>query len=173
MILLASTTRRTSVCDTSRSSPETATTARLFVLRICSPVMPTNTSPTCIPAMRSAFSVAASIDLIVSSKSTTTPLRIPIDGASPTPTISRPWGPSTATTAQVLVVPISRPQTVSCFIPIDHLVPQKTLTTIYCAHQRKNLLAVGTPRAILRPWRALFQLLEDKVANMLFTTCGG
>ena len=40
------------------------------------------------PAIRSARSVAASIALTVSSRSVTTPLRIPVEGASPTPMIS-------------------------------------------------------------------------------------
>src|SRR5579871_3305330 len=131
MILLASITRRTSPVVTSRSSPETATTARLFVLRIWSPVMPTKTSSKCVPAMRSARSVAASMDLIVSSKSTTTPLRIPRDGASPNPTISRPAEPLTATTVQVLVVPISSPHTVSCLIPAPSSLANKQRAAYY------------------------------------------
>src|SRR5579872_5767266 len=69
----------------------------------------------CTPAMRSARSVAASIALMVSSRSVTTPLRIPVEGASPTPMISRPSGPLAATTAHVFVVPISSPAMVSCF----------------------------------------------------------
>src|ERR1700681_1217545 len=49
----------------------------------------------------------------VSSRSVTTPLRIPVDGASPTPRISSPSGPDEAMTAHVFVVPMSRPAIVS------------------------------------------------------------
>ena len=44
-----------------------------------------------------ARSVAASIALTVSSRSVTTPLRSPVDGASPIPRISSPSGPEAAT----------------------------------------------------------------------------
>src|SRR5947209_5884489 len=49
----------------------------------------------------------------VASRSVTTPLRIPVEGASPTPMISSPSGPDAATTAHVFVVPMSRPAMVS------------------------------------------------------------
>src|SRR5665213_1949108 len=86
--------------------------------------------------MRSAFSVAASIDLMVASKSTTTPLRMPRDGASPTPMISSPLGPSAATTAQVFVVPISSPQTVSCFI--RSLISIRRRQALYIGEAEEN-----------------------------------
>src|SRR5579875_1659672 len=116
MIFDASTTRLTSAAITSRSSPETATIPRLFKLCTCSPVIPTYTCEICTPAIRSARSVAVSIALTVSSRSVMTPLRIPVEGASPTPMISRPSGPLAATTVHVFVVPISRPAIVSCFM---------------------------------------------------------
>src|SRR5579875_1234398 len=84
MIFDASTTRLTSAAITSRSSPETATIPRLFKLCTCSPVIPTYTCEICTPAIRSARSVAVSIALTVSSRSVMTPLRIPVEGASPT-----------------------------------------------------------------------------------------
>src|SRR4030081_324921 len=49
----------------------------------------------------------------VASRSVTTPLRIPVEGDSPTPMISSPSGPDAAMTAHVFVVPMSRPAIVS------------------------------------------------------------
>ena len=97
------------------------------------------------PAIRSAFSVAASIDLIVSSRSTTTPLRIPMDGASPTPTISSPFGPSTATTAHGLGRSDIEPANGLVLHLPRHLSPQlwTPVSAIYCGNRGRLLLHVA------------------------------
>jgi hypothetical protein len=60
--------------------------------------------------MSSAASTAADTEARVDSMLTTTPLRRPDEGATPTPMISKtPFSLYSPTTARVLAVPMSRP----------------------------------------------------------------
>src|SRR5580704_8751989 len=66
------------------------------------------------PAIVCALSIASLIDRTVQSMLATIPLRRPRQGTIPAPRIVIPSAPSTsATTAQTLVVPMSRPTTIS------------------------------------------------------------
>src|SRR5579863_4587045 len=93
------------------------------------------------PAMRSARSVAASIAFTVSSRSVMTPLRKPVEGASPTPMMSRPLGVGAATTAHVLVVPMSKP-TIGAPHPdlLNDDCPRAS--TIYCGREGQFLVYI-------------------------------
>src|SRR5262245_40795313 len=109
----ASMTRSTSAAAISLSLRETATTPRLFRLRMWSPAMPACTPLASRPAMRSASSTARVMLATVFSRSTTAPRRRPSLGALPTPTIrSSPVGPWSAMMQEIFVVPISRPANV-------------------------------------------------------------
>ncbi len=108
----ASITRRTSSRVTVRSFDDTAMTPRLLNERMCPPAMPTVTVSMLVPAIVSASATAAFTASTVASRLTTTPLRRPREGASPTPTIRvSPPAIGSATTQQIFVVPMSRPTT--------------------------------------------------------------
>jgi hypothetical protein len=63
--------------------------------------------------MLSASRIACLIDATVESMLTMTPFLRPRDGCVPTPMMSRPSGPTSPTTAAILVVPMSSPTTMS------------------------------------------------------------
>src|SRR5580765_1510115 len=63
--------------------------------------------------MLSASRIACLIDATVESMLTMTPFFRPRDGWVPTPMMSRPSGPTSPTTAAILVVPMSSPTTMS------------------------------------------------------------
>ena len=110
--LEASTTLFTSALVTSLSALVMAITPRLLSEEMCSPVTPTTTERIWMfPACRCPLSTALLMASVVASRSTTTPLRSPSEGASPTPTISAaPVSRSAAANTQhALVVPMSRP----------------------------------------------------------------
>src|SRR6266513_4015302 len=108
---LASTTRCTSSSPISWSAWATATTPVEFWLhRLVPPTLTTTDSIRC-PAMRSAATVAARIDAMVFARLTTTPLRRPSDGLSPTPRMltGPPGSSDSALTTATRLVPRSRP----------------------------------------------------------------
>src|SRR2546425_10714562 len=108
---LASTTRCTSSSPISWSGCATATTPVEFWLhRLVPPTLTTTDSIRC-PAIRSAATVAAWIDAMVFSRLTTTPLRSPSDGLSPTPRMltGAPGSSDSAMTTAPRLVPPSRP----------------------------------------------------------------
>jgi hypothetical protein len=77
----ASITRSTSRALT--SPPRTATMPWLLSPRTCAPASPTTAAPTRTPAVFSASATAARIASTVASIFTTTPLRSPVQGATP------------------------------------------------------------------------------------------
>src|SRR5262245_32192681 len=80
------------------------------------PAIPAYTELISQPAIISASSTALRIESTVASMSTTTPLRSPRDGCVPIPITSIESPAGSATTAQILVVPTSRPTiSSSCF----------------------------------------------------------
>src|SRR5713101_1256356 len=83
--LLASTTRCTSSSPISWSGRATATTPVEFCDQRCVPARETTTDSMRWPAIRSAVTAAAWMAAIVLSRVTTTPLRRPSEGLSPTP----------------------------------------------------------------------------------------
>src|SRR5713226_4099238 len=107
----ASTTRCTSSSPISRSPLATATTPVEFCDHRCVPPTETTTDSIRCPAMRSAATAEAWMDAIVLSRLTTTPLRRPSDGLSPTPmTLTGPPRSSdSAMTTATRLVPRSRP----------------------------------------------------------------
>src|SRR2546422_3681772 len=107
----ASTTRCTSSSPISRSPLATATTPVEFCDHRCVPPSETTTDSMRWPAMRSAATAAAWMEAIVFSRLTTTPLRRPSDGLSPTPImLTGPVGSSdSAITTATRLVPRSRP----------------------------------------------------------------
>src|SRR5262245_47765777 len=110
MVRAASSARSTSCWLTSRCLPETAITPRLLTPRMCPPAIPTSTDAISTPAIPSASPTACLIDSTVESMLTTTPLRRPRHGLSPTPTMSSsPAGDHSAMTQHDLVVPTSSP----------------------------------------------------------------
>src|SRR5262249_42513805 len=126
------------------------------------PAMPAKTSCTCAPAMRSASSIALRIERVVSSISETTPRRMPVVRAWPTPnTLMLGWrGRSPSTSAMMAVVfadPMSRPATRrSEFIgrseelslqPSDHLV---SISKVDLCHAHLPASQVGLHRVDLR-----------------------
>src|SRR5579863_2710160 len=80
------------------------------------------------PAIVWALSIASLIDRTVQSILATIPLRRPRQGTIPAPRIVMPSAPSTsATTAQTLVVPMSRPTTISpCEVAVLISSPDRT-----------------------------------------------
>ena len=138
MILLASMTRRTSTGDTSRSSPGYGDDGAI----VGAANMVAGDPDEDVRHVEAGHPFGLfrggldRLDRLVEVDHD--PLRIPMEGASPTPTISSPFGPSTATTAQVLVVPISSPQTVSCFIRCLPYTPRRGWTTRYWGMSRAN-----------------------------------
>src|SRR6185503_1584191 len=105
-----------STSDLSISSPLTATIPLLTIAWTCSPAIPAYTSLTWAPAMRSASWMALRIERVVSSISATTPRRMPVVRACPTPSTLSPGclGSSPTTSpmmAVVLAEPMSRPAT--------------------------------------------------------------
>src|SRR6267143_2966530 len=107
----ASTTRCTSSSPISRSPLATATTPVEFCDHKWVPPSETTTDSMRWPAMRSAAMAAAWMDAIVFSRLTTTPLRRPSEGLSPTPMVlTGPVGSSdSAITTATRLVPRSRP----------------------------------------------------------------
>src|SRR5207248_1921698 len=85
---LASTTRWTSSSPISWSGWATATTPVEFWLQVWVPPIETTTDSMRCPAIRSAATAAAWMAEMVFSRLTTTPLRRPSEGASPTPPVS-------------------------------------------------------------------------------------
>ena len=88
----------------------------LVIACTCSPAMPAYTSWTCAPAIRSASCIALRIERVVSSMSDTTPRRMPVVRAWPTPStlIVGCLGRSPSTSAMMAVVfadPMSSPAT--------------------------------------------------------------
>src|SRR6266566_2089121 len=108
---LASTTRWTSSSPISWSGCATATTPIEFWLQRCVPPRETTTDSMRWPAMRSAATVAAWMAEMVLSRLTTTPLRRPSDGLSPTPRMltGAPGSSDSAMTTATRLVPRSRP----------------------------------------------------------------
>src|SRR5437667_11595771 len=108
---LASTTRWTSSSPISWSGCATATTPVEFWLQRLVPPTCTTTDSIRCPAMRSAATVAARIEAMVFSRLTTTPLRRPSDGLSPTPRMltGAPGSSDSAMTTATRLVPRSRP----------------------------------------------------------------
>src|SRR5256885_3297786 len=87
-----------------------ATTPRLFSPRTCAPATPTKARSTEQPAMSSASSTACLIEETQASRLTTTPLRIPREGAEPNPVMSMlPVSRGSAIRTQTLVWPMSSP----------------------------------------------------------------
>ena len=87
-----------------------ATTPLRFSPEIWLPAIPVYTELICTAAMSSASSTAFLIDSTVLSMFTTTPLRRPREGQEPTPMMfSGPSSGTSATMAQIFVVPMSRP----------------------------------------------------------------
>src|SRR5712692_2746867 len=110
MARAASRARSISAGLTSRCLPDTATTPRLLTPRMCPPATPAMTEATSTPAISSASPTACLMDSTVESILTTTPLRRPRDGLTPTPMMSRlPTGDHSAITQQIFVVPTSSP----------------------------------------------------------------
>src|ERR1700680_2978462 len=107
----ASTTRCTSSSPISRSPLATATTPVEFCDQRCVPPRDTTADSTRCPAMRSAATAAAWMEAIVLSRLTTTPLRRPSEGLSPTPMmLTGPLDSShSAMTTATRLVPRSRP----------------------------------------------------------------
>jgi len=96
---------------------ETATTPREFCPLTCWPLTPTMTSVTSYPAISSASSMAFTTDAMVLSMLTMTPFFIPFEGVTPTPMTSTwPFAFMVPITAQVFVVPISRPTRISSIL---------------------------------------------------------
>ena len=98
------------------SSPLTATIPLLVIACTCSPAMPAYSSCTWLPAIRSASCNAFRIDRVVSSMSETTPRRIPVVRAWPTPSTLTVgcFGRSPTASAMMAVVfadPMSSPAT--------------------------------------------------------------
>src|SRR6266545_1696933 len=95
---------RSWTCSPARSTP------RLLMPRICPPATPVMTEAISTPAISSASPTACLMDSTVESMLTTTPLRRPRDGLTPTPMMSRlPTGDHSAITQQIFVVPTSSP----------------------------------------------------------------
>ena len=92
------------------SSPFTATMPVLVIACTCSPAMPAYTPSICAPAIRSASCIAFWIERVVSSMSETTPRRIPVVRACPTPSIfsEGALGKSPTASAMMAVVRTSR-----------------------------------------------------------------
>src|ERR1700694_1843403 len=107
----ASTTRRTSSSPISWSDLATATTPVEFCELRWPPARETTTDSIRWPAMRSAASAAAWIDAMVFSRLTTTPLRRPSEGLSPTPmtVTGAPGSSDSPLTTGTRLVPRSRP----------------------------------------------------------------
>jgi hypothetical protein len=83
---------------------------RLLIPRMWPPATPAITEVISTPAISSASPTACLIDSTVESMLTTTPLRRPREGLTPTPMMSRlPTGDQSAMTQQILVVPTSSP----------------------------------------------------------------
>jgi hypothetical protein len=114
MALAVSTTRATSTGVTSLS--RTITIPVLFCPRIWLPVIPVKTRVILQSAIISASLSADWIDCTVASMLTTTPRFRPWVGAMPKPARrNSPPGMTSATTAMILAVPISRPTTRSLY----------------------------------------------------------
>ncbi len=90
-----------------------ATTPRECTPVIWLPAMPVYTDSIWTAAINSASSTAFFTDSTVLSMSTTTPLRRPRDGLDPTPMMfTVPSSVTSATMAQIFVVPMSNPTTI-------------------------------------------------------------
>src|SRR5438128_5706342 len=154
---LASTTRWTSSSPISWSGCAAATTPVEFWLqRLVPPTFTTTDSIRC-PAMRSAATVAARIEAMVFSRLTTTPLRRPSDGLSPTPRMltGAPGSSDSAMSTATRLVPRSRP---TVFFRRDKTVLKRLLERRGCAGRvagiisaemplRGQILYVGPPRS--------------------------
>src|SRR5439155_24453866 len=110
------------------------------------------------PAISSASSTARRIEATVASMLITTPLRNPRDGCVPMPITSMPVGVISPTMQQILVVPMSRPTTISPFfcdmgwLPLVRegcggLVGTRRIVEI---DPRGHLATPGQRRALLR-----------------------
>ena len=129
MARLASTTRCTSSSPISWSGWATATTPVEFWLQRCVPPSETTTDSMRWPAIRSAITVAAWMDEMVFSRLTTTPLRKPSEGLSPTPRmVTGPPGSSDSDmTTATRDVPRSRP---TVFFRRDKTVLERLLERV-------------------------------------------
>src|SRR6202795_2152720 len=77
---------------------------------MCGPATPTTAEPTRTPEVFSASSTADLIASTVASILTTTPLRNPVHGATPNPSVANwPSGSDSPTIAHTLLVPTSNP----------------------------------------------------------------
>jgi len=122
MACAASSTRSTSSTVMPCSRREMPTTPRLLREETCVPLSPTYARSILYPDVRSAFSTEAAMDAVASATSTTTPLRTPREGATPTPITQTFPSPSTSPTkVHTLLVPTSMPTivrpTVSLALP--------------------------------------------------------
>src|SRR5437870_1455335 len=126
---LASTTRWTSSSPISWSGWATATTPVEFWLQVWVPPSETTTDSMRWPAMRSAATAAAWIAEMVFSRLTTTPLRRPSEGLSPTPRIitGPPGSSDSAMTTATRDVPRSRP---TVFFRRDKTVLERLLERV-------------------------------------------
>src|SRR5229473_255411 len=108
---LASTTRWTSSSPISWSGRATATTPVEFWDQRWVPASETTTDSMRWPAMRSAVTAAAWMAAMVLSRFTTTPLRRPSEGLTPTPMMltGAPGSSDSAMTTATRLVPRSRP----------------------------------------------------------------
>src|SRR5690349_17735921 len=147
MARAASMTRLMSAWVTSRSF--TATMPWLLKPLMCPPAMPAYTWLTSQPAISSASLMACLIELTVDSMLITTPLRSPLEGCVPMPTMSIwPAGVTSPTMAQILVVPMSSPTMSSAFcatrtsLSFDeglHLHPLRVLVPVGPDHRRGDV----------------------------------
>src|SRR2546427_78312 len=126
---LASTTRWTSSSPISWSGWATATTPVEFWLQVWVPPSETTTDSMRWPAIRSAATAAAWMAEMVFSRLTTTPLRRPSEGTSPTPRIvtGPPGSSDSAMTTATRDVPRARP---TVFFRRDKTVLERLLERV-------------------------------------------
>ncbi len=112
------------------SEPLMATIPRLLKPVIWPPAIPAHTEEISHPAINSASSTAFFIDSTVDSMLMTTPLRNPMDGCVPMPMILMSDPDTSPTTAQILVVPMSRPTITSCCRCIQALLLLQKINSV-------------------------------------------
>src|SRR6202140_4659649 len=135
MARLASTTRWTSSSPISWSGRATATTPVEFCDQRWVPASETTTDSMRWPALRAAVTAAAWMAAIVLSRFTTTPLRRPSEGLSPTPMMVTgvPGSSASPMTTATRLVPRSRP---TVFFRLDK-------TVLGCLLERKERYWAG------------------------------
>src|SRR4030095_7954414 len=103
-----------------------ATTPRLLKPRTWPPAIPTKAFSTATPAMSSASSTADLMESTVASRLITTPLRSPVEGQVPKPTMSNPpCSLGSAMATLTLVVPMSRPTMCLLLRPMLRAPPRR------------------------------------------------